>query len=65
MDALTIRHLDTEEEREAALAALMASMGFEIVDVAGEELLLPIDHEHPDYAKCNRAIRRARARASA
>lgn len=57
---VTIQHLDTAEEQEAALEGLMLAMGFEIVVVGDDEMLLPIDARHPEYGKARRRIERAR-----
>jgi hypothetical protein len=57
---VTFEYLDTPEKQEAVLVKLMASMGFEIVKVGGEELLCPIDATHPDFPKARRKIERAR-----
>ena len=57
--AVTIRHLDTPEKQHEAMLEMLAAMGFRQEVVAGEEFLIPIDPDHPDYAKALRRIERA------
>lgn len=59
-EAVTFEHLDTPEQQEEALVKMMTAMGFEIVVVGAGEYLVPIDPEHPDFAKCTREVERAR-----
>lgn len=57
--AITVRHLDTEEDREAALATMLSAMGWRVEVVGGEEFLIPTDTDHPAYASSLRRIQRA------
>lgn len=60
--AVTFTSLDTEEKQEAALMEMLRSMGFRVEAVGDEEILVPIDSDHPDFAKQARKVYRLRKR---
>jgi hypothetical protein len=53
---ITIQHLATPEDQEAALDFMLKVIGFRRMIIRWEEYLVPTDPDHPDFQKCARRI---------